>query len=152
MAAAVPALDSVFPRRLVAEGTAYTEHRCIRLALRRLPLYNQRPMRLALVLVLAWSLVPGLREVAESGVIFARTGQVQAAHTPGTDTDLGRNAPEHSCGGAMHFCSCCPSQPVVSGFAMSLPIIPPDAPVLMVGPGVALSRVGVDPPFRPPIA
>jgi len=109
-------------------------------------------MRLALVLVLAWSLVPGIREVAESGVIFMRTGQVQSAHTPGTDTDLGRKAPEHSCGGAMHLCSCCSSQPVASGIAMSLPLIPPDAPGLMVAPGVALSQIGVDAPFRPPIA
>jgi len=109
-------------------------------------------MRLALVLVLAWVLVPGLREVAESGVHLLRTGHVHASHAPGSDTDLGDEAPEHSCGTTQHQCGCCSSLPLAAGRAISVAPASDVSAKLAWARNVPPARVGIDRLFRPPIA
>lgn len=108
-------------------------------------------MRLALLLIVTWGLVPGLRVVAESGMDQLRDGHALAAHTPGTGTDPDDGAPEHFCG-AVHLCSCCSSQQVVSGpvTAVAPPAASPGGAAVRVG--VLPTYVAIDRPFRPPIA
>lgn len=109
------------------------------------------PMRLVLVVVLTWSLVPGLREVVESGVHFARTGHVHAPHAQGTDTEHDDSA-EHSCGATLHHCSCCFGQPAASSQAVA--VLPDPGPsVTRSGlPESLRTHTGADRLFRPPIA
>lgn len=107
-------------------------------------------MRLALVLVLTWGLVPGLREAVESGVHYVRTGHAHALHDSGTDTDHGES-PEHSCGVTLHHCGCCSTPPIAS--SRSIAVVPPSSSEITPSPGAELVRAtaGPDRPFRPPI-
>jgi len=108
-------------------------------------------MRLVLVVALMWGLVPGLREVVESGVHFARTGHVHAPHAQGTDTEH-EDPPEHSCGATLHHCSCCFGQAATSSQAVA--VVPNSGPsVTRSGrPELLRTHTGADRLFRPPIA
>ncbi len=109
-------------------------------------------MRLLLVLVVAWGLVPGLREVAESGEGLVRDGQALVAHQPQAPADQGSGGDEHPCGVTIHLCGCCAAQPTTP--SSEVRIMPPGAAVvrLPLRAGVGPAAVGLDGPFRPPIA
>jgi hypothetical protein len=67
-------------------------------------------VRVLLVLMLVHGLAPGLAEVGEAVVHYARTGHV--AHTAADAGDLGDQGAEHGCGTTQHTCTCCPTQAV----------------------------------------
>ncbi len=107
-------------------------------------------MRLLLVLVLVNGLVPGLAEIGEAVVHYARTGHV--AHTAADHGDLGDQGEEHGCGTTQHHCTCCASQAVapsepVAVAALARPAADPPAAVDTAVPAREPSR-----PFRPPIS
>jgi hypothetical protein len=57
--------------------------------------------------VLAWTLVPGINELAENLGHLAREGHLAHAAPDGDRHEpIG---PEHGCTGTVHLCSCCPS-------------------------------------------
>jgi hypothetical protein len=107
-------------------------------------------MRFLLVMWLALGLTPGLGEIAETVVHFARSGHV--AHTEADQGDLGDQGPEHGCGTTQHRCGCCASQvfdpaplPEVAG-STSPAIVPASLPPILA----SLRDAAL--PFRPPIA
>ncbi|HSD22530.1 MAG TPA: hypothetical protein VLC54_20940 [Anaeromyxobacter sp.] len=107
-------------------------------------------MRVLLVLMLMHGLAPGLAEIGEAVVHYARTGHV--AHTAADDGDLGDQGAEHGCGTLHHHCTCCETQPVVPadhGVVASLDV-PGSRPLAPR----ELSIAARDParPFRPPIS
>lgn len=65
-----------------------------------------------LVLLLAWSLVPGGTELAENVYHLAVHGDF--AHSGPARQDHKPFGGEHGCGGGFHLCSCCHTQPTVS--------------------------------------
>lgn len=109
-------------------------------------------MRLALILMIAWGLIPGLREMTESAVHFVRTGHAHAHHAPGSDTDLGDEAPEHSCGASMHHCGCCSSQPLASGRVLAVAPATDAAARPVASLVLPPTYLAIERPFRPPIA
>jgi hypothetical protein len=107
-------------------------------------------VRWILVLVLVQGLAPGLGEICETAVHYAKTGHV--AHTAADRGDLGDQGAEHGCGTTQHHCACCATQAVAS--PGRVPIVPlaasserrADAAPLPA-PTRELAR-----PFRPPIS
>ncbi len=107
-------------------------------------------MKVLLVLVLVNGLVPGLGEIGEAVVHWARTGHV--AHTAADRGDLGDQGPEHGCGATLHHCACCASLAVAP--AERVAAASPDAPAAQppgASEAVAIAR-DPDRPFRPPIS
>ncbi len=107
-------------------------------------------MRVFLVLMLVHGLVPGLSEVGEAVVHYARTGHV--AHTAGDEGDLGDQGSEHGCGTTQHRCTCCATQVVVSSVDAVIASLDggtakPVAPVELMLAAREPAR-----PFRPPIS
>ena len=105
-----------------------------------------------LVLLVVWGLVPGLREVTETAVHFVRTGHTHAPHAPGSDGDLGHEAPEHSCGATLHQCGCCFGQPLSSGRPTTLAAAAAEWRAQTADRGAPAAFGALDRPFRPPIA
>ncbi len=107
-------------------------------------------VRVFLVLMLVHGLAPGLAEVGEAVVHYARTGHV--AHTAADAGDLGDQGPEHGCGTTQHQCTCCATQvvaPSSDAVVASLDgsVAKPAAP-----PDLTLARREPVRPFRPPIS
>ncbi len=107
-------------------------------------------MRLLLVLLLVNGLEPGLAEVGEAVVHYARAGH--AAHTAADRGDLGDQGDEHGCGTTQHRCACCATQVVLSPATTGA--LPNDAgPTRALGPtAAALAARAPARPFRPPIS
>lgn len=106
-------------------------------------------VRALLVILLVHGLVPGLAEVGEALVHYARTGH--AAHSEADHGDLGDQGPEHGCGTTQHHCTCCTGLEVAAPGAVAIalhagvarPVVPVESPHAAREP----SR-----PFRPPIS
>ncbi|GAO01487.1 hypothetical protein PSR1_00342 [Anaeromyxobacter sp. PSR-1] len=107
-------------------------------------------MRVLLVFMLVNGLVPGLAEMGEAVVQYARTGHVP--HSAADHGDLGDPRSEHGCGTTHHHCTCCATQAVI-----------PPGEVVVASLDSAASRVfnpgelmiaAREParPFRPPIS
>lgn len=62
-----------------------------------------------LVLVLVWTLTPGLTEAAENAWHLVAEGHV--AHAPDAGPEHAPSGDEHGCSGTFHLCSCHPSIP-----------------------------------------
>lgn len=107
-------------------------------------------VRLLLVLALVHGLAPGLAEVGEALVHWARTGH--AAHTAADRGDLGDQGPEHGCGVTQHRCGCCVGLELLPAAGAAVALGAPAARgVLAGGEGAAPTRAPAR-PFRPPIA
>jgi hypothetical protein len=107
-------------------------------------------VRILLVLALVHGLAPGLAEVGEALVHWARTGH--AAHSVADRGDLGDQGPEHGCGATQHRCACCSAQPVAPAAAVAIASLDPAAPARHVEPDAALATRAPARPFRPPIS
>ena len=107
-------------------------------------------MRLVLVLVLIHGLIPGLAEVGEAIVHYARTGHV--AHTAADRGDLGDQGAEHGCGITHHRCTCCATQLIVQSTAVAIASVSGGGWSAAVPSGRALAPREPDRPFRPPIS
>lgn len=107
-------------------------------------------VRLVLVLVLVHGLAPGLSEIGEALVHYARTGHV--AHTAADHGDLGDQGSEHGCGATQHLCACCATQAVATP---SVAVVDADehaASEPSAPPETTLARREAARPFRPPIS
>lgn len=107
-------------------------------------------MRLLLVIALVHGLAPGLAEVGEAVVHWARTGH--AAHSAADRGDLGDQGPEHGCGTTQHVCSCCTAQAVVPAPEMAVGTLDRSVPAPVLERAGALASRAPARPFRPPIA
>ena len=106
-------------------------------------------MRVALVILLIYGLVPALGEVLETVTHYVAEGHL--AHSEADRGDLGDQGHEHGCGTTEHRCSCCASQVVVAAHAAALPVSLAVAPGFSVAPGALVSLHEPAPPSRPPI-
>lgn len=107
-------------------------------------------LRVLLVLMLVHGLVPGLAEIGESVVHYARMGHV--AHTSADNGDLGDQGAEHGCGTTQHHCTCCETQAVAP--AGDLVVASMDAAASRPFAPRELTIAAREParPFRPPIS
>lgn len=76
----------------------------------------------AVAVTLAWSLIPGTRELTEQIVHLAANGHL--AHSIPNDPDACPPDAEHGCEGPMHVCQCCPNVPLIVATAVGT-ITPP---------------------------
>ena len=107
-------------------------------------------VRMLLVLMLVHGLAPGLAEVGEAVVHYARTGHV--AHTAADAGDLGDQDPEHGCGTTQHNCTCCPTQPVAQAAEVAVASLEGGAARPLAPPELTLAAREPARPFRPPIS
>jgi len=107
-------------------------------------------VRLLLVLALVHGLAPGLAEVGETVVHYARTGHV--AHSDADEGDLGDQGTEHGCGATQHLCACCATHVVVSSAQLALVAPDRDGPRPAAPPESRLAPREPARPFRPPIS
>lgn len=107
-------------------------------------------MRVLLVALLVHGLAPGLAEVGEAVVHWARTGH--AAHAIAHETDLGDQGPEHGCGATQHRCACCATQVVAPGADVAVAVLAPERARALAPAEVALAPREPARPFRPPIS
>ncbi len=107
-------------------------------------------MRVLLVMWLAFGLIPGLGEIAETAVHLVSAGHL--AHSDADHGDLGDQGTEHGCGATLHHCGCCGSQVVTQGPAVAQ-VAPYPAPEdHPVAAETLVSLAQPAPPHRPPIA
>jgi len=106
-------------------------------------------MRIALVILLVYGLVPALGEVLETVTHYVTEGHL--AHSDADRGDLGDQGDEHGCGTTEHRCSCCASQVVMAAHAGAVAVSPAVAPGPSVTPGALVSLHEPTPPLRPPI-
>jgi hypothetical protein len=107
-------------------------------------------VRVFLVLMLVHGLAPGLAEVGEAVVHYARTGHV--AHTAADGGDLGDQGTEHGCGTTQHHCTCCETQAVAPSGDAIVASLDGDAARPLAPLELTLARREPARPFRPPIS
>jgi hypothetical protein len=107
-------------------------------------------LKLLLVLLLVHGLAPGLAEVGEAVVHYARTGH--AAHTADDAGDLGDQGAEHGCGATQHRCACCATQPMASPAAVAIASLAERGGGPFAPRGLTIAAREPARPFRPPIA
>jgi hypothetical protein len=107
-------------------------------------------LRLLLVLMLVHGLAPGLAEVGEAVVHYARTGHV--AHTADDAGDLGHQGTEHGCGTTQHRCACCPTQAIAQPVAVAVSSLEGAASAPLAPCERTLAPREPPRPFRPPIS
>jgi hypothetical protein len=107
-------------------------------------------VKVLLVVMLVHGLAPGLAEVGEAVVHYARTGHV--AHTAEDAGDLGDQGSEHGCGTTQHRCACCAAQPMAEPAGIAVASLDAGG----AGPSAAceltIARREPARPFRPPIS
>jgi hypothetical protein len=107
-------------------------------------------MRIVLVILLVYGLLPGIGEVAETVTHYVAEGHL--AHSDADQGDLGDQGDEHGCGTTEHRCTCCASQDL--GVAAAGPVLP-DAPPASRASGDCRRLATLhhpEPPVRPPIS
>jgi hypothetical protein len=107
-------------------------------------------VRVFLVLMLIHGLSPGLAEVGEAVVHYARTGHV--AHTAADHGDLGDQGPEHGCGATEHHCTCCSAQVVVPSAGVVVASLDGGTAKSIAPSHLTLAVREPSRPFRPPIS
>jgi hypothetical protein len=100
--------------------------------------------------MLVHGLVPGLAEIGEAVVHYARTGHV--AHTDADHGDLGHQGPEHGCGTTQHNCTCCPTQAIAQPGEVVVASLERAATAMSAPREVTIAPREPDRPFRPPIS
>lgn len=107
-------------------------------------------VRVLLVLMLVHGLAPGLAEIGESVVHYARTGH--AAHTAADRGDLGDQGSEHGCGTTQHRCTCCATQSVAPAGEVVVASLDGGAAKALAPAETKLAAREPARPFRPPIS
>lgn len=107
-------------------------------------------VRLLLVLMLVHGLAPGLAELGEAVVHYARAGHL--AHSDADQGDLGEQGHEHGCGTTQHRCACCASQPMAQPGAVVVASLEGAATRPFVARELTIAPREPDRPFRPPIS
>jgi hypothetical protein len=107
-------------------------------------------VKVVLVLLLVHGLVPGLAEIGEAVVHYARTGHV--AHTADDAGDLGHQGAEHGCGTTQHRCACCATQPMAPPSDAAVASLDAAASGPFAPPELTNARREPARPFRPPIS
>ncbi len=107
-------------------------------------------VRILLLVALVHALAPGIAEVAEAAVHWARTGH--AAHSAEDHGDLGDQGREHGCGTTQHRCTCCAAQAIAPAPEVDVETLEPPAAAALPERGGAVATRAPDRPFRPPIS